>query len=302
MNKSFVKLGIDLGGTKIEIAGLNTKDNKIIYRKRIYSPQNNYFNTLDAIKNLIDIAENELGFDCPVGIGIPGSVSNKTGKVRNANSVWLNNKFIVDDLCQKLNKKIKIENDANCFAISEAMDGAGSQYSNVFGVILGTGVGSGIVLNKKVMKGSNGISGEWGHNPLPWKGKLETNQRLCWCGKLDCIEKYISGPSVENEHKEIFNDELSMQQIAEKYTGEDKKCKVTIDLLINRIARCLASVINIIDPEAIILGGGLSNLDILYKEVPKVWKNWVFSDSVNTKLLKSLHGDSSGVRGAAWLN
>ena len=302
MNKNFVKLGIDLGGTKIEIAGLNSKDNRIIYRKRINSPQNNYLNTLDAIQNLIQIAENDLGFNCPIGIGIPGSVSYKTGKVRNSNSTWLNNKFIVNDLCQKLNKNIKVENDANCFAISEAMDGAGSQYSNVFGVILGTGVGSGIILNKKLIKGSNGISGEWGHNPLPWKGKLEPNQRLCWCGRLDCIEKYISGPSVENEHKEIFNEKLSMQQIAEKYISKDKNCKATIDLLISRVARCLASVINIIDPEAIILGGGLSNLDFLYQEVPKIWNKWIFSDSVNTKLLKSLHGDSSGIRGAAWLN
>ena len=302
MNKNFVKLGIDLGGTKIEIAALDTNDNKIIYRKRINSPQNNYFNTLDAIQSLIEIAENDLGFNCPVGVGIPGSVSNKTGKVRNANSVWLNDKFIVKDLCQKLNRNIKIENDANCFAVSEAMDGAGSQYSNVFGVILGTGVGSGIVFNKKLVKGSNGISGEWGHNTLPWKSNSEPNQRICWCGKFDCIEKYISGPSVENEHKEVFNEELSMQQIAKKYAEKDKNCMITIDLLINRIARCLATVINIIDPEAIILGGGLSNLDILYQEVPKIWKNWVFSDSVNTKLLKSHHGDSSGVRGAAWLN
>ena len=302
MNKNFVKLGIDLGGTKIEIAALDTNDNKIIYRKRINSPQNNYLHTLNAINSLIEIAENDLGFNCPVGIGIPGSVSYKTGKVRNANSVWLNDKLIVDDLCQKLKRNIKIENDANCFAVSEAMDGAGSQYSNVFGVILGTGVGSGIVLNKKLVKGSNGVSGEWGHNTLPWKGKLESNQRLCWCGKFDCIEKYISGPSVENEHKEAFAEELSMQQIAKKYANKDKNCKITMDLLINRIARCLASIINIIDPEAIILGGGLSNLDILYQEVPKIWKNWIFSDTVNTKLLKSRHGDSSGVRGAAWLN
>ena len=302
MNKNFVKLGVDLGGTKIEIAGLNSKDNKIIYRKRINSPQNSYLNTLDAIQSLIQIAENNLGFDCPVGIGIPGSVSDKTGKVRNSNSTWLNNKFIVNDLCQKLNKNIKVENDANCFAISEAMDGAGSQYSNVFGVILGTGVGSGIILNKKLIKGSNGISGEWGHNPLPWKGKLEPSQRLCWCGRLDCIEKYISGPSIENEHKEIFNEKLSMQQIAKKYISKDKNCKATLDLLISRVARCLASVINIIDPEAIILGGGLSNLDFLYQEVPKIWNKWIFSDSINTKLLKSLHGDSSGIRGAAWLN
>ena len=301
MKKNPFKLGIDLGGTKIEIACLNIKNNKIVYRKRIPSPQNDYNKTLNAIKNLVETSENELGLTCPLGIGIPGSISSKTGKIRNANSVWLNGMFLEKDLRKKLNKKIKIENDANCFAISEAMDGAASKFNNVFGIILGTGVGSGIVLNKNLIRGTNGISGEWGHNPLPWK-KNDFNSRPCWCGKIDCIERYISGPAIEAEHKKRFGEALSFKDIVQFYTDGNENCKITIDLLINRIARCLASVINIIDPDAIVLGGGLSNLDLIYEKVPKIWDNWIFSDYVNTKLLKALHGDSSGVRGAAWLN
>ncbi len=301
MKENFFKLGIDLGGTKIEIACLNIQNNKIVYRKRIPSPQNDYNKTLNAIKNLVETSENELGLNCPLGIGIPGSISSKTGKIRNANSVWLNGKFLKEDLSKKLNKKIKIENDANCFAISEAMDGAASRFNNVFGIILGTGVGSGIVLNKSLIRGANGISGEWGHNPLPWM-KKNSNSRACWCGKFDCIEKYISGPAVEAEHKKKFGEALSLKDIVQFYTNGNKNCKITIDLLVDRIARCLALVINTIDPDAIVLGGGLSNLDFIYENVPKIWDNWVFSDYVNTKLLKASHGDSSGVRGAAWLN
>ena len=301
MKENSFKLGIDLGGTKIEIACLNVDNNNIIFRKRIPSPQNDYNETLNSIKGLVETSENELGLTCPVGIGIPGSISSKTGRIRNANSVWLNGRFLESDLSKKLNKKIKIENDANCFAISEAMDGAGSKFNNVFGVILGTGVGSGIVFNKKLIKGTNGISGEWGHNPLPWKRK-NFNSRPCWCGKFDCIEKYISGPAVENEHRKKFAESLSLKEIVQNYMGGDKNCKATIDLLIERIAKCLAFIINIIDPDVIVLGGGLSNLDFIYEKVPKIWENWIFSDYVNTKLLKAVHGDSSGVRGAAWIN
>ena len=301
MKENSFKLGIDLGGTKIEIACLNIDNNNIIFRKRIPSPQNDYNETLNSIKGLVETSENELGLTCPVGIGIPGSISSKTGRIRNANSVWLNGRLLENDLSKKLNKKIKIENDANCFAISEAMDGAGSKFNNVFGVILGTGVGSGIVFNKKLIKGTNGISGEWGHNPLPWKRK-NFNSRPCWCGKFDCIEKYISGPAVESEHRKKFAESLSLKEIVQNYMGGDKNCKATIDLLIERIAKCLAFIINIIDPDVIVLGGGLSNLDFIYEKVPKIWENWIFSDYVNTKLLKAVHGDSSGVRGAAWLN
>ena len=301
MKENSFKLGIDLGGTKIEIACLNIDNNNIVFRKRIPSPQNDYNATLNSIKDLVETSESELGLTCPVGIGIPGSISSETGRIRNANSVWLNGRLLENDLSKKLNKKIKIENDANCFAISEAMDGAGSKFNNVFGVILGTGVGSGIVLNKKLIKGTNGISGEWGHNPLPWRRK-NFYSRPCWCGKFDCIEKYISGPAVESEHRKKFAENLSLREIAQNYMVGDKNCKATIDLLIERIAKCLAFIINIIDPDVIVLGGGLSNLDFIYEKVPKIWENWIFSDYVNTKLLKAVHGDSSGVRGAAWLN
>ena len=188
-----IKLGIDLGGTKIELIALNTKNNKILYKKKITAPQNNYQNTLNAISTLILEAESKLNLNCQVGIGIPGSLSPKTGMVRNANSVWLNGMPLSRDLNKILKKNIVIENDANCFALSEAMDGAGKAYSSVFGVILGTGVGSGIVIDKKVINGANGISGEWGHNPLPWQEENEIKKRNCWCGKSNCIEKFISG-------------------------------------------------------------------------------------------------------------
>jgi len=199
-----IKLGIDLGGTKIELIALNTKNNKILYRKRVLTPQNNYQDTLNAIATLILEAESKLNLNCQVGIGIPGSISPKTGMVRNANSVWLNGMPLSRDLNKILKKNIVIENDANCFAISEAMDGAGKAYSKVFGVILGTGVGSGIVIDKKVINGANGISGEWGHNPLPWQEENEIKTRNCWCGKSNCIEKFISGPAIEKEFEDLF--------------------------------------------------------------------------------------------------
>ena len=296
-----IKLGIDLGGTKIEIVALNTKNNKILYRKRVLSPQNNYQDTLNAISTLILETEFKLKMNCQVGIGIPGSISPKTSMVRNANSTWLNGMPLSKDLTKILKKNITIENDANCFAISEAMDGAGKAYSSVFGAILGTGVGSGIVINKKVLSGANGISGEWGHNPLPWQQENEIKTRDCWCGKSNCIEKFISGPAIEKEFEDLFGKKMSLEKIVKNSTNNNSNCNYILDILINRIARCFASIINILDPEVIIIGGGLSNIEKIYIEVPKIWHQWIFSDKISTKVKKAMYGDSSGVRGAAWL-
>ena len=296
-----IKLGIDLGGTKIELIALNTKNNKILYRKRVLTPQNNYQDTLNAIATLILEAESKLNLNCQVGIGIPGSISPKTGMVRNANSVWLNGMPLSRDLNKILKKNIVIENDANCFAISEAMDGAGKAYSKVFGVILGTGVGSGIVIDKKVINGANGISGEWGHNPLPWQEKNEIKTRNCWCGKSNCIEKFISGPAIEKEFEDSFGKKMPLKNIVKNCTKNNSNCNFILNILINRIARCFASIINVLDPDVIIIGGGLSNIEQIYIEVPKIWNQWIFSDKISTKVKKAIYGDSSGVRGAAWL-
>ena len=296
-----IKLGIDLGGTKIEIVALNTKNNNILYRKRVLSPQKNYQDTLNAISTLILEAESKLNLNCQVGIGIPGSISPETGMVRNANSVWLNSMPLSTDLNKILKKNITIENDANCFAISEAMDGAGKDFSSVFGVILGTGVGSGIVINKKVISGTNGISGEWGHNPLPWQHVNEIETRDCWCGKTNCIEKFISGPAIEKEFEDLFGKKMSLEKIVKNSTKNNSNCNYILDVLTNRIARCFASIINVLDPDVIIIGGGLSNVEQIYIEVPKIWNQWIFSDKISTKVKKAMYGDSSGVRGAAWL-
>ncbi len=296
-----IKLGIDLGGTKIELIALNTKNNKILYRKRVLTPQNNYQDTLNAIATLILEAESKLNLNCQVGIGMPGSISPKTGMVRNANSVWLNGMPLSRDLNKILKKNIVIENDANCFAISEAMDGAGKAYSKVFGVILGTGVGSGIVIDKKVLNGANGISGEWGHNPLPWQEENEIKKRNCWCGKYNCIEKFISGPAIEKEFEDLFGKKMPLKNIVKNCTKNNSNCNFILNILINRIARCFASIINVLDPDVIIIGGGLSNIEQIYIEVPKIWNQWIFSDKISTKVKKAMYGDSSGVRGAAWL-
>ena len=302
MKNANINIGIDLGGTKIEIAALDFSTNNIIYRQRIPSPQNVYNNTLQAIYNLIIETEKKLGLECKVGIGIPGSISSFSSKVRNANSIWLNDKPFLEDLSELTKKNIKIENDANCFTISESTDGAGANFNSVFGVILGTGVGSGIVINQQIIKGSNGLAGEWGHNPLPWKTKLEKGSRDCWCGKKDCIEKYISGPSIEKEYFNMFGEKKPLKMIVNNSLKGDKNCTLLLDRFISRIARCFASVINFLDPDVIIIGGGLSNIERIYTDVPKIWRKWIFSGNAETKILKAMHGDSSGVRGAAWLN
>jgi fructokinase len=267
-----LRIGIDLGGTKIEALALDAAGREV-FRKRVPSPRGDYAATLAAVAALV----REAG-DGTVGIGIPGALSKVTGLVKNANSTWLIGKPLKQDLEKAIGREVKLANDANCFALSEAVDGAGEGAEVVFGVILGTGVGGGIVVRGEVLTGPNAIAGEWGHNPLPLPQGSDLPLRPCYCGRTGCIETYLSGPALERD-----GGQTALGRYAE------------------RLARALAGVINILDPDVIVLGGGVSNVARLYEEVPDLWQRHVFSDRVATRLLPPKHGDSSGVRGAAWL-
>ena len=295
-----MKLGIDLGGTKIEIIALDDQGVELL-RRRVPTPQGDYAATLHAIKNLVHAAEAELGQRGSVGIGTPGSISKATGLLKNSNSVHLNGKPVLQDLVTLLQREVKISNDANCFALSEATDGAGAGASVVFGVILGTGVGAGIVVNGKVLTGPNGIAGEWGHNPLPWPAADELPGLDCYCGLQGCIETFLSGPGMAKQHQKQTGVALSTKDIVARAEAGDQACVLSMQIYENRLARGLAHVINILDPDVIVLGGGMSNIGRLYVNVPQLWTRWVFSDRVATRLVKNKFGDSSGVRGAAWL-
>ena len=295
-----MKLGIDLGGTKIEIIALD--DNGVeLLRKRVPTPQADYSATLHAIARLVQTAEAELGQRGSVGIGTPGTISKATDLLKNSNSVHLNGRPILADLEALLQRPIKICNDANCFALSEATDGAGVGCDVVFGVIVGTGVGAGIVVNGRVLIGANGIAGEWGHNPLPWPMADELPGAECYCGQRGCIETFLSGPGTAKLHQHETGESLSPEQIVMRAASGDMDCERSMQRYEHRLARSLAHVINILDPDCIVLGGGMSNIDRLYTRVPQLWTRWVFSDRVDTKLVKHRYGDSSGVRGAAWL-
>ena len=289
-----------MGGTKIEAIVLNGNGEEV-FRQRIIAPQGNYNDTIEAITYLVNKADNEVSALTKLGIGIPGSLSPKTNLVRNANSTWLIGKPLKQDLEKILKRNVLIENDANCFAISEAFDGAGDKANTVFGVILGTGVGAGIAIGKKIHKGKNKIAGEWGHNPLPWAHEGELSSKKCYCGRTGCLETFISGPAVEREFKNLHGRNLNMENIVKESEAGNLKAEQVIKTLEDRLARALAHVINIIDPDSIVLGGGLSNIDRLYSNVPKIWLEYIFSDDVSTVLSKARFGDSSGVRGAAWL-
>ena len=300
MTISRFRTGIDLGGTKIEAIVLDGNGEEV-FRHRIIAPQGNYNDTIDAIAYLVNKADKEVSALTKTGIGIPGSLSPKTNLVRNANSTWLIGKPLQKDLENILKRDVSIENDANCFAMSEAFDGAGSKAHTVFGVILGTGVGAGIVIDKKVHKGKNKIAGEWGHNPIPWirKGELPGNE--CYCGRNGCLETFISGPAIERDFKNLHGSKLKLKNIVKQSEAGNLKAEQIIKNFEDRLARALAQVINILDPDSIVLGGGLSNIDRLYTNVPKLWTEYIFSDDVSTVLSKARFGDSSGVRGAAWL-
>jgi fructokinase len=294
-----LRLGIDLGGTKTEIIALDA-DGRELRRRRVTTPRCDYEATVQTIAALVADTERELGARGTVGIGTPGAISPATGLLRNSNSTWLNGRPLLHDLIERLDRDLRIENDANCFALSEATDGAAAGHRVVFGVILGTGVGAGIVVDGKLLAGPNRIAGEWGHNPLPWPRGEERPGPACYCGKTGCIETFLSGPALTRDHARQTGLELSAEEIAAAVHGE--ACSLaSLQRYEERLARALAHVINILDPDAIVLGGGMSNIPRWYETVPKLWTQWVFSDRVDTLLLRNLHGDSSGVRGAAWL-
>lgn len=295
-----VRIGIDLGGTKIEGIVLAV-DGQIVARERVLTPQKDYPETLRALAALVQKLERAVGQSgLRAGICTPGAISPATGRIKNANSTCLNGQPLREDLEAWLQRPLRLANDADCLAVSEAADGAAAGARSVFAVILGTGVGGGIVFNGQLVIGPNAIAGEWGHNPLPWP-KLDFNElpgRLCYCGKHGCIETWISGPGFAADFGEPG---VTAQQIVQRAEGGDWEAQAALSRYEDRLARGLASVINLLDPEVIVLGGGLSNIARLYEHVPKLWDQYVFSDRVDTKLLKARHGDSSGVRGAAWL-
>ncbi|HEX8963009.1 MAG TPA: ROK family protein [Rhodocyclaceae bacterium] len=292
-----MRLGVDLGGTKIEIVALDDDGSELL-RRRVATPQGDYAATVAAVQRLVGDVEAELGRSGTLGIGIPGAESQLTGLVKNANSTWLIGRPLRQDLQQALARQVRLANDANCFALSEATDGAAAGAGTVFGVILGTGVGGGIAVHGRVLAGANGIAGEWGHNRLPGD---EEFWPPCYCGRVGCVETFLSGPGLARDHAAHGGAPLGPAAIVAAAAAGDAGCEETLRRYERRLAHALAVVINILDPDAIVLGGGLSNLDRLYQSVPRLWGAHVFSDHVATRLLKHRHGDSSGVRGAAWL-
>lgn len=295
-----MRIGIDLGGTKIEGIALDDDGVELI-RQRIPTPQGDYKATLIEIQTLINYIETETGQRGSIGIATPGAISPATGLMKNSNSVCMNGKPVLDDLSALLKREIRIANDANCFALSEATDGAAENTHVVFGVIIGTGTGGGIVVDGRLLEGPNAIAGEWGHNPLPWPQDIELPGPDCYCGKNGCIETYLSGPALTRDHELYANIILDAETIVGKALFGDEDAIETLQRYEDRLARALAHVINILDPDVIVLGGGMGNIKRLYKNVPKIWGAYVFSDQVKTKLLAPRYGDSSGVRGAAWL-
>jgi predicted NBD/HSP70 family sugar kinase len=295
-----IRVGIDLGGTKIEIIALSA-DGRELLRRRIATPKEDYDAILGAVAKLVHDAQTELGATATVGIGTPGSISRATGLLRGSNSVCLNGRPIRADFEALLGRSVQITNDANCFALSEATDGAGAGAEVVFGVILGTGVGGGIVVRGHALTGPNAIAGEWGHNPLPWPKDDERPGFPCFAGHSGCIETFLSGPGIERDHRHAGGEALGAHDIAARAALGDAACEATLQRYEERLARALAHVINIVDPDVIVLGGGMSNVQRLYASIPRLWGKWVFSDRVDTRLAKHRFGDSSGVRGAAWL-
>ena len=295
-----LRIGVDLGGTKIEINALAT-DGRELLRRRVATPKDDYEAILETIAALVREAEAELGATGTVGVGTPGSISRATGLLRGSNSVCLNGKPIKADLQARLAREVRINNDANCFALSEATDGAGAGAEVVFGVILGTGVGAGIVVRGGILTGPNAIAGEWGHNPLPWPRDGERPGPACFCGLTGCIELFLSGPALERDYLHASRESCSAPDIAARATMGEPTAAEVMTMYEERLARALAHIINVLDPDVIVLGGGMSNVERLYVNVPRLWQSWVFSDRVDTRLVRHRHGDSSGVRGAAWL-
>jgi fructokinase len=295
-----VRIGVDVGGTKIEAIAL-AESGEALARIRVAAPRGDYQQTLNAIAELVARVERETGQAGSVGIGMPGAISPATGLVKNANSTWLNGRRFGDDLAAVLKRPVRLANDANCFALSEATDGAGAGSRIVFGVILGTGVGGGLVIDGAVVVGANAIAGEWGHNPLPWPRGGESPGPACYCGRAGCIETFLSGPGLARDFELTAKRRASADTIVGLADDGDLAATLCLERYEDRLARGLAGVINIVDPDVIVIGGGLSNIERLYAPVATRLSAYVFSDVVATRLVKAQHGDSSGVRGAAWL-
>ena len=293
-----MRIGVDLGGTKIEAIVLDEAGRERD-RRRISSPQGAYPATIRAIADLVRSLEG--AGRARVGVAIPGSISPATGRVRNANATWLIGHAMDRDLSGALERPVRLANDADCFALSEATDGAAAGAASVFGVIVGTGCGGGIVLDGRPLSGPNAIAGEWGHNPLPWPKDEERPGPACYCGKQGCIETWLSGTALAADHRRVTGEALGAPEIDARAQTGDPGCIATLERYMDRMARGLAGIINVLDPEVIVLGGGVSNVQALYEGVPARWGRYVFSDRVDTRLARAMHGDSSGVRGAAWL-
>jgi fructokinase len=291
-----LRFGIDLGGTKIELIAL--RGTEVCVQRRVATPSHDYNAIVECVARLVETAESELGERGSVGVGMPGALSRKTHTIKNSNTLCLNGRAFDRDLSARLARPIRIQNDANCFALSEAIDGAAAGAEVVFGVILGTGVGGGIVVRRQALIGCNAIAGEWGHNRLPWPGSADEPAPPCYCGRSGCIETYLSGPGLTRDYVQHGSETKPAAQIAQ---ATDPQARQAMDRYCERLARALASVINILDPDAIVLGGGLSQIPELYTRVPELWSSFIFSDQVATPLRPAKHGDSSGVRGAAWL-
>ena len=294
-----IKIGIDLGGTKIEGIALDADGNELI-RHRVATPSGDYAATLKAIIELTGFIESKTGQTGSIGIGTPGALSPATQLLRNSNSVCMNGQPVKRDLEKRMGREIRMANDANCFALSEATDGAARGAGVVFGVIIGTGTGAGIVIDGKVLTGPNAIAGEWGHNPLPWPMDNERPGPDCYCGKQGCIETFLSGPGLAADFLAATGVQKTAHEIVQ-LAQDNTEAEACLQRYENRMARGLAHIINILDPDVIVLGGGMSNIKRLYKNVPQLWDEYVFSDVINTRLVAPVYGDSSGVRGAAWL-
>ena len=296
-----MKIGIDLGGTKTESILIDDKGNEI-FRKRIQT-EKNYEGTIKGIISLVKEIEQKFNKVNSIGIGMPGIVSKYTSLVKNANSIWLNGKPLKKDLDSILNKNVNIENDANCFTLSEAVDGSGKDFNVIFGVIIGTGTGGGLVINKKIHQGINQIGGEWGHTSLPNRNDIDKKYaKKCFCGLEGCMETYVSGPGFSYIFNNINNENFNSHQIIAEFKNETDRSKLALENYVDHLARGLSNVVNIIDPDIIILGGGMSNVDYICENINKQLKKYIISDTFHTKVVKNKHGDSSGVRGAAWLS
>jgi fructokinase len=299
------RLGIDLGGTKIEGLVLDADNQVVAGPIRVATPANDYDGTVTAIAGIVAQLEQDLSITehaaTPVGIGMPGSIARATGLVQNANSTWLNGQPLREDLSEKIGRPVQLANDANCFALSEATDGAGAGERSVFGVILGTGCGGGLVIDRHLIDGPMGIAGEWGHNPLPWAVENESPGPLCWCGRLGCLESWVSGPALEAQYYAATSINLKVSEVAALSDAGDVAARDTILRHTDRLARGLAHVINIFDPDVVVLGGGLSKLDHLYRELPDAIAPHLFADHPAISIRRPRWGDASGVRGAAWL-